>query len=574
LAADGVAGHLVAVTRKKADGRPSHFARWWPWAAAVLSGVLLSLSFAPADIGGLAFVALVPLLMAVWIPQGGKWRGLRCLVLGYVTGLVFFTTTFWWLSELAPLFHSPGLNSLPLLLASELSLSPAVWAWLAGWIAGAHFRAMPRPDPLAPFERPVLLQSSRNLGIAIFCAAAWVALEWVRGWLIFSGFGWNALGVAMHRDLALIQIAEFTGVGGISFLLVMCNAIALITVLRVRAEIGRIRLRPHFDFAVTIGLVALAFGHGVQVLVRAQQAPADAVTLKVAAVQPNISQRDKFDIGRWPEIFARMESLSDFAAATAPDVLLWPEASVPGGMLSDEDTFAWVRERAAQVPALMLGTDDLNRGAPGEDHNSAAFIQAGEKEIQFYDKQQLVPFGEYLPLRPLLGRFFAELVPGDFKPGKTPGVFSLAKPALKIAPLICFEDTRGGITREHVRLGAHVLVNLTNDGWFGQTAELDQHMNDAVFRCIENRRPMVRCTNNGITASVDSFGRVDRWLEPFTDKFAMREMRIPLVMPETFYTRHGEVFSIACAIVVAVLGAVVAAMRCIKTCPRNSEARL
>ena len=522
----------------------------------MLSGVLLILTFPPADVGGFAFVALIPLLTAVWIPQREKRRGLRHFALGYVAGLVFFTTTFSWFAELAPLFHSPIINGLPLLFAAYLALFPAAWAWLAGWIAGAQFSPLP-PDPLAKFERPLLLQSSRNLGIAFFCAVSWVALEWTRGWLL-SGFGWNKLGVALHRDLPLIQIAEFTGVGGLSFLLVMCNAILLITVLRVRAEIGRIRLRPHFDFAITAGLVVLAFGFGVRVLIREQQMPAETVTLSVATVQPNISQQDKFAIEQWQEIFERMRSLSDLAAATAPVLLLWPEASVPGGMFGDADTLAFMRERAALVPAMMVGTDDMNRGAAGEDHNSAAFIQAGAKEVQFYDKQQLVPFGEYLPLRPLLGGLFGDLVPGDFKRGKQPGVFSLAQPPLKLAPLICFEDTRGDITRAQVKLGAHLLVNLTNDGWFGHTAELDQHMNDAVFRCIENRRPMVRCTNNGITASVDSFGRVDRWLEPFSENFAKREMKIPMALPETFYTRQGEVFSVA-SLIVAALGAMLVA---------------
>ncbi len=251
------------------------------------------------------------------------------------------------------------------------------------------------------------------------------------------------------------------------------------------------------------------------------------------------------DMERWPEIFDRMEFLSDLAATASPDLLLWPEASVPGGMLGDVDTVAWVHGRAALVPALMIGTDDLNRGAMGEDHNSAAFIQRGDKEPQFYDKQQLVPFGEYLPLRPLLGPIFGGMVQGDFKPGKGPGIFSLAKPALKLAPLVCFEDTRGDITRAQVKLGAHLLVNLTNDGWFGHTAELDQHTNDSIFRCIENRRPMVRCTNNGITASVDSFGRVERWMEPFTEGWKMQPVSVPIELRETFYTRHGEVFSIA-----------------------------
>jgi apolipoprotein N-acyltransferase len=536
------------------------FRRAWPWLAAVLSGALLTLSFPPADLGGMAFVALVPLLAAVWIPQREKRRGLRHFALGYVAGLAFFTTTFSWFRELAPLFQAPALNALPLLFAAYLALYPAVWAWSVGWIAGTQFRPLPPPDPLAPFERPLLLQSSRNLGIAIFCAASWVALEWMRGWML-SGFGWNKLGLALHRDLALIQIAEFTGVGGLSFLLVMCNVILLITVLRVRAEIGRIRLRPHFDFALTAALVVFAFGFGTRVLIRAQRSPAPTVSLSVAAVQPNVSQRDKHDTERWPDIFDQMERLSDSAAAFSPELLLWPEASVPGGMLGDKETVEWMRERAALVPAMMIGTDDLNRGAAGEDHNSAAFILRGEKEPQFYDKQQLVPFGEYLPLRPLLGPVFGGIVQGDFKPGKGPGVFSLAKPALKLAPLVCFEDTRGDVTRAQVKLGAHLLVNLTNDGWFGRTAELDQHMNDAIFRCIENRRPMVRCTNNGITASVDSFGRVDRWMEPFTEGWKMQPVSVPTDLRETFYTRYGEAFSVACGALSLLMIAITIAAR-------------
>ena len=546
------------MTKQTIPVHPSRLARSWPWLAAVLSGVLLILSFPPADVGGIAFVALVPLLMAVWIPQREKGRWRRHFALGYVAGLIFFTVTFSWFAELAPLFDAPIIKGLPLLFAAYLALFPAVWAWLVGWIAGAQFRPLPPPDPLAPFERPLLMQSSRNLGIAIFCAASWVALEWTRGWLL-SGFGWNKLGVALHADLPLIQIAEITGVGGVSFLLVMCNAILLITVLRVRAEIGRTRLRPHFDFSITAALFVLMFGYGTRVLIRAQQTPAAAVSLTIASVQANISQRDKMDIEKWQEIFERMMFLSDLAAAGSPDLLLWPEAAVPGGM-DDRDTLEFMADRAALVPAMLVGTD-AKRGVAGEDFNSAAFIRAGEKEWQYYDKRQLVPFGEYLPLRPLLGGIFGHLVPGDFHAGKAPGIFSLVKPALKIAPLICFEDTRGDITREQVQLGAQLLVNLTNDGWFGHTAELDQHMNDAVFRSIENRRPMVRCTNNGITASVDSFGRVDRWLEPFREGWRMQPVSVPVELRGTFYTRHGEMFSVVCAAFSVLIIGLVAASR-------------
>ena len=527
------------------------FSRVWPWAAAIASGAMLSLSFPPADMGGLAFVALIPLLLAVWKGRGGKGSARFRFALGYVTGLVFFSTTFFWLSELAPLYDSTVLLGLPFLLALYLALYPAAWACFAGWIAGEHFWPIPPPDPLAPFARPALLKSARNLAIAALISAAWVGLEWVRGWMI-SGFGWNSLGVSLHSDLPLIQIAEFTGVGGLGFMLVMCNAIGLITVLRIRVEIGRIRLRPHFDFGITVAMVVLVFSYGVRVLMREDSAPKGGVALRIAAVQPNIPQTWKMDSQRAEEIFERMLALTEMAILTSPDLVLWPEAAVPGGLRGDRETEPLIRKLISPVPAMILGTDDANREVLGEDHNSAAFLLAGEAKAQFYDKRHLVPFGEYLPLRPLLGWMLKDLVPGDFKPGRKAGIFSLVKPALKLAPLVCFEDTLGELAREPVLLGADVFINLTNDGWFGHSSESEQHFANSIFRAIENRRPLVRCTNTGVTASVDRFGRVDRWgLEPFTKGWATRQITVPSHVAATFYTRHGDIFSIACAVMAA-----------------------
>ncbi|MEQ1851630.1 MAG: apolipoprotein N-acyltransferase, partial [Chthoniobacteraceae bacterium] len=284
-----------------------------------------------------------------------------------------------------------------------------------------------------------------------------------------------------------------------------------------------------------------------RVLTRGAAAPKQDVPLRVVAVQPNIPQAWKMDFTRAAEIFERMRSLTELAILTKPDLLLWPEAAVPGGLLGDADTETFVRELASAVPAMILGTDDLNRGAPGEDHNSAALLLEGSREIQFYDKTHLVPFGEYLPLRPVLAPIAGGLIPGDFKPGRQPGVFSLVSPALKLAPLVCFEDTLGELVREPVRRGAHVLINVTNDGWFGRSCEPEQHLANAIFRAIENRRPLVRCTNTGVTASVDVFGRVERWLDPFSMGAAARQLNVPMPMQETFYTGHGEIFSIICA---------------------------
>ena len=559
---------------------PQHRRRLWPWLAAAASGGLLAACFPPLDAGGLAFLALTPLLSALWLYRPVKRPGLFRFLAGYLCGVIYFTGTFWWIGQLSPLYGTIGLRFLPFLLSLYLALFPAVWAWFAGWIVGGHFHVEP-PDPLEPFSRPPLLSSLRNLGIAIVLAAAWTALEWVRGWLL-TGFGWNGLGVSLYGELALIQIAEFTGVGGLSFLLVMCNVIGVVTILRLRAEIGRVRLRPHFDFAITIALVVGAFAYGVRVLTR----PADpaAPVLRVAAVHPNIPQlwrfgRDPLDpesdpfekirqrtalrhltaaYGRvvqlsyaWNPLWPKRATVS---VTLKPQLVVWPEAAIPGGMFCDKDNYEYVMELVQGVPALLLGTDDANRdGIPGNDHNSAALVIRGhEQEIQVYDKMHLVPFGEYLPLRPFFRWLPQDMQNGDFLPGTEPKVFNLPEPGVKLAPLVCFEDTDGNLARKPVLMGAQILVNVTNDAWFATSSEAYHHLQNSIFRCVENRRPMVRATNIGVTGQVDAYGRVEVWAKPLTESpldssKAQHDVRYERSPGLTFYSRHGEIFSILCA---------------------------
>jgi apolipoprotein N-acyltransferase len=516
------------------------FVRLWPWGAAALTGLLLALCFPPYNLGGLAFVALIPLLCAVWLSKPMKRPGWYWFRLGYVAGLVFFTMTFAWLSSLGPLFQNSLLRFLSFYLALYLSLYIALWAWFAGWFAGRHFSTLPPPDATAQFSRPPLLLSTRNLGLGIVLAAAWSALEWARGLGALS-FGWNALGVAIHKELPLIQIVELTGVAGLSFMLVLCNAIGVITVLRLRAEIGRVRLRPHFDFSLTVALVVFVFSYGVRVL--AKGPPKENTELRIVSLQPNVPQAWKLlpRGERDEDIFRRLKELHGIAVELQPHLVLWPEASIPGGMLANDDVLKFVEDLAGRVPAVLLGTDDFVR-----DHNSAVLLHHGQTEVVFYDKQHLVPFGEYLPFRPLLGWAVGGLVPGDFQPGKEPGIFVLPNPKLELAPLICFEDTVAGITRRPVQRGARVLINLTNDGWFGLSAGAETHFVNSIYRSIENRRPLLRCTNTGVSASVDIFGQVDRWMPPFTMGAILKSAAIPNAPPNTFYTEHGDVFALGC----------------------------
>jgi apolipoprotein N-acyltransferase len=519
--------------------------RQWPLFAAIASGVWLALCFPPFKLGNTAFLALSPLLCAVWIPRGmTPWRRFR---LGYVTGLVAYTTIFWWLGELAPLFHSPGLRLLPLGMGAGIALVPAIWAMFVGWFAGRQV-LVEKPDPLAPNVRPVLLSSTRNIGLGIVVAASWVALEWLRGWAML-GFRFNTLGVALYGDVILIQIAEFTGVGGLGFLLALANAIAVITILRLAAEVGRIRLRPHFDFLFTIALIVGTFSYGIRTLVKG--APKEIAALRVAAVQTNIPQPMKMDPDRVDEVLERLKALNAKAVEEKSDVVLWPEACIPGGMFADREMTDWVKAQAALHKALLLGTDDLNRGGEGDDHNSAALIIRGREDVSIHDKVSLVPFGEYLPLRPLLGGMFGNLVPGDFVPGIMPMQLTLDAPNVTLGPLICFEDTQPEVARAQVRGGAQLLVNVTNDGWFGLSGQLEQHVANAIFRCVETRVPMVRATNTGTTGSVDIFGRVDRWLPQHTADVASRTIPILAKTPPTLFVRHGDWFSPFCAVIAA-----------------------
>jgi apolipoprotein N-acyltransferase len=504
----------------------------WPWLAAMASGCLAAFCFPRFDQEWLCWIALTPLICAVWFsPRRARRQWLRDAALGYVAGIVFFTITFGWLSSLGILFGELWLRFLPFILSFYLGLYFAAWGWFIGLFRNEEFA-----------------NSRRNLGVGFCGACAWVGLEWIRGWL-FSGFGWNGLGVALHADLPMIQITAFTGVAGLSFLIAFSNLMIVLIARRIGGEIGpTFAKRIRWEFSFSVALLVLVFSYGIRTLFRAGAAP--AASLYVAAVQPNIPQSEKFDSSFEDKIFARLDSLTTFAAAAQPQLILWPEAATPRGIWDDEINYRFVINQARRGDfALLIGTLDSDLQL-GEVYNVAALLTDRGAHAKTYRKIHLVPFGEYMPLRhsfPLFAMIAGELVPGDITPGRDFHPLDLPSPRVKVAPLICFEDTLGDLTRRFVANGAQVLINITNDGWFLQSAGSEQHLANAVFRAVENRRPLVRCANTGVTCSVDPFGRVDRWLKPFEQGFAARQIPIPDTLDTTFYTRHGDLFSIACA---------------------------
>jgi apolipoprotein N-acyltransferase len=532
----------------------------WPWFAAVCSGVLYALCFAPFNLTWFCWIALTPLIGAIWFSGTGSHHSwLRSLLLGYVAGLTFFWIVFSWLTTVTVLGW--------FVLQFYMAIYFAIWAWFCDLVRPRapdkkRLRAASKWDQMLvqartaapPSVQSPWTKSTSNLRLAFVLAAVWTTLEWLRGW-VFSGFGWNGLGVALHDNWPLIQITELTGVAGLSFLVAFANVIVITTAYRLVVEARTRVMRPHFDFTVTMaGIVGvLIFG------IRAAQVAPTTKPLRVAAVQSNVPQNQKFDPDFTRRIFDQFHRLSEIALRSnpPPDLLVWPESSMPGPVLSDQQSREFVMDLAASSETdLLLGTIDVDeRNA----YNAAILISDGGERVQVYRKVHLVPFGEYVPGRhnvPLLAQIVGDQVPADFKAGTEYTVFTLTNSSVHVAPLICFEDTIGELTRQFVlptetSPGANVLVDMTNDAWFRRSAGSYQHLANAIFRTVETRRPMIRAANTGVTCFINQFGRITQILQDdtgstFTEGVLAGEIKVPVEPEFTFYVRHGELFAKAC----------------------------
>jgi apolipoprotein N-acyltransferase len=563
----------------------------WPWLAAILSGLLYAGCFAPFNHGWLCWVALIPLLAAIWFSGGeSKRRWARDLFLGYVAGLAFFWVVFSWLQTVTV----PGW----FLVGAYMAIYIALWSWFCGLLrpglrklrvrpiegvdavtrrlnekyAAEHpessdpavVAALSRRDDVVPDDaatdrrdysvdsearRSPWLSSVNNLRLAFLLAAGWVTHEFLRS-IVFSGWGWNTIGSALHTKLVLVQVAEFTGVAGLSFMVVFTNVILLATVRRFMLETQVKPMRPHFDFTLTMAGIVGVMGFGLHALKVARETK----PLSVALVQPNVPRDEKFSVEFANKTFDLFTQLSRPAVEgnAKADLLVWPESSMPGPVLNDELSHRFVMDFSASAKTdLVLGTIDLDESNA---YNAAMLVSNGGARLETYRKVHLVPFGEYVPGRhtlPLLARIVGDQVPADFAFGKEFTVFKLTDDKARVAPLICFEDTIGDLTRQFVLAGANLLVNVTNDGWFLRSAGSRQHLANAVFRCVETRLPMVRAANTGVTCFVNEYGNITQILldehgSQFTAGTLTGQVAIPVNAEPTFYVRHGELFAYAC----------------------------
>jgi len=515
------------------DGTPMVAVAERPWRPgtrpllAAASGVLLAASFPTPDLEPLAWIGLVPLLVAA--------RGLRpgaAFRIGWLGGFVFYLATVYWVA-----YTIANFTAVPFAVAlGILALMASTLAcYTAAFVAGVRWLG------------------ARKLPVIWLGPLLWVALEWLRGWF-FIGFPWAALGYSQYRHHDLVQIAEVTGVYGVSAILVLFNMV-IVGILPERGAVGILpergagtpprRLVPAL-VALTLLVVGVPMWGRWRAAALARRPPAGA--LRVALAQGNVEQEHKWDPAYQDETLARYRALTAEAAARRAHLVVWPETATPFFFQEPGPRRDAVLETAEKNGVyLLFGSPAFRRDPSGaiQELNRVYLVSPAGRELATYDKMQLVPFGEYVPYAHVL--FFVRRIVeavGDVVPGLVPTVFRV--PAARFGVAICYEDVFPGVTRRFVAAGADFLVNVTNDAWYGPTSAPHQHLAQATFRAIEGRVPLVRAANTGISAVIDVDGRI-RWRGPLFEPLAHVE-QISWPGVRTFYTRFGDVFAWACAL--------------------------
>ena len=516
---------------------------------AIIAGVLLAMAFQKFNIAGFAWVAPALMLAAGYNKSGGE-----CFRIGWISGLTFWLVSLYWL------LYMP-VTGLPIL----------GWLALAGFVA-LYFGAWLAIVSLMPF--PSGSWSGRTVW-ALAGAAVWVAMEMARARLL-GGFPWSFLGDSQYQLVPMIQIASVTGIYGISFLVVW-SSLALYSAGRmILQQPGK---RQAWQVEIIFPMLAVLGCYVGGFFTMGNHAQAQS-TFRITAVQPSVPQTLIWSPEEDTRRFQELLKLSQQALTNKTDLLVWPESAVPD---IDEPTYQAINQfvRSNHI-WLILNAEDVEFHPTATNYFNAAFLIGPDGHWrQTYHKRELVIFGEYVPLvkwLPFL-KWFTPIT-GGWTSGDKPVTFEMerAEPhdgtieisptpeaahssGIKCAPLICFEDTFPGSARDSAQDNLDFFVNLTNDGWFGESAEQWQHMVNAVFRAVENGVPLLRSSNNGITCLINSHGRVE---QVFRDVKGSEygngaiTFEIPLLTETqksapTFYNRHGDWFGWGCVTVTALI---------------------
>lgn len=508
---------------------------------ACASGLLLPLCFPRFDLGLLAWIVLIPLHLAL-----DQCSRQRAFWIGWLSGLIGFTGIMAWVVTAMTTYGKvpePISYAILLLLTTYLGLYVGLYSLAVVWLR----ELIPR------------------YGI-FFAPCFWVALELFRTHLL-SGIPWCLLGYSQYRELDLIQVADHTGVYGISFLIVLVNvAFAELFLWIMPFFRGFHPVKLPWELLTTAAVCMLLSWFYSSAVLSDRDLKNPKTSITVGVVQPNIDQAVKWDAAFRDETMRRFDRLTA-QLGTSTDLVVWPEAATPFIFEREKEyqlqLIAWAER--AQAP-ILLGSPALRFYPDRRPYllNSAYLLGSDGTVLGRYDKHHLVPFGEYIPLKSSFLFFLDKLVEGigDFEagPGQTtlsfsPKSWSTERSAgsrpVKFGVAICYEVIFPDLVRRFAANGAEFLVTITNDGWFGPSSAPAQHFAMVVFRSVENHLAFVRAANTGISGFIDPFGQIIEATPLFVEQASYTT--IPTRQARTFYSYYGDVFAHACVIICALL---------------------
>jgi len=493
-------------------------------AFACLSGLLLTASFPVMGNGVVAWFALVPLLAV--LRNLSAFNGFQ---LGFLTGIVHYLTLLYWF---VPFLNTYG----PFPMVMSMGVLLLLSSYLAIYVG--------------LFSMALTCVSMSITTLFFLVPTLWVSLEFIRSFL-FSGFPWELLGHTQHNALHIIQISDIVGVYGVSFLILLSNGLLFFLyqhVTRQDRKGHKTGSKQLFAFTLIVGgVIGVVWCYGAWRIHTLENRIALAPHKRVAIVQGNIDQTNKWDPAYQISTIEKYLELSKTEPKNRPDLIVWPETAMPFYFVNHIPLTKMV------LQGIQSGATDTLLGSPAytqkaqqvQYYNRAFLVRSDGIVADSYDKAHLVPFGEYVPLKqwlPFLGKMVEHV--GDFSTGAVGDTLDWGEH--KIGALICYEIIFPFLSRAAVQNGAELLINITNDAWYGKTSAPYQHFSMAVFRAIETRRALVRSANTGISGFIDPIGRVISETPLFED--AMIGEDIPLMSGQTPYVRFGDIFALACIV--------------------------
>jgi apolipoprotein N-acyltransferase len=468
------------------------------------------------DLFPLAWIALVPFLLNLY-----DKKPKQAFYAGMIMGFLYFFGTLYWIYH--SINHYGGISLVSsLLLVAMLCLYLSLYTGIFAFLFSITIRTT---------KLPALL----------IAPAFWVVLEFLRSY-VFTGFPWSSIGYSQYKFLAIIQIADITGIYGVSFLVVAVNGAAADFFLTKK----RIKDMPLFPLSQTIVwasalavciLISLAYG-SVRL---GEERPGKQI--KASIIQGNIEQDKKWDAAYENEVIDVYRDLSLRASSESPSLIIWPESSVPFIFGQDKKYTDDLLELQNQIGSPLLFGSVLIKEKKKDRvllSNSAVLLDDHGKVTFTYDKIHMVPFGEYVPLGRILF-FINKLVSsiGDYTPGTHYSRAHISSG--DFATLICYEIIFPGLVRKFYTNGGDFMVNITNDAWFGMTPGPYQHFSMAVFRAVENRKPLIRAANTGMSGFIDSSGRVLSKTALFERLISTGEIKTDTT--RSFYSKYGDLFT-------------------------------